>query len=602
MATNLPANVRVDEEFNRLCATPQFLALTTSTDYWVSADRGTTWELRPFPGLGRFNPLCTANAMWVSNMIATGNQYGVQKTEDGKTWSFTRLSPAGSQEDLNSTIGGNGEVMITRRVHRQGVEARLRSYKSNNGGGEWAQISDVAVDSTTHTALNALLTASGRVNVAIVNAGTLNLAKTVDISSGGADYQSLAFGTPNAQMKNVASTENYSFFNYYDANLRGGVYRVGAPGEAQKVLAGIAPLGLAASGRNLLALIRDLNSEVNINVNEAVALSHPRLYYSNDEGETWWDISQGMPRLSGENRYTAYGYSIDGETAYFFATRVVANARDIGLWSITQLPRGPGPISGALSRSPRVVGASLVASGSPGVSRGHYVSIYGENLSSVTRTWSGGDFVNNYLPGQLDNLAVTIRGNIPTYPVFVSPTQINVFVPSSGAPTSIGRPEIQLTTAGGDATFVSIDPFQPNNANASFSFFRFDPQNRRYIAAVTPGGEYLGPVGLFGPALATRPARSGEIITYFVTGVGREPDNGRQLNPAPVQAGPNCPIVPSTIASTTLYFGLISPGVYQCNMQLGPNLVAGEYAMRTIAGGSGAAGSTLGATGYLIVR
>ena len=87
-----------------------------------------------------------------------------------------------------------------------------------------------------------------------------------------------------------------------------------------------------------------------------------------------------------------------------------------------------------------------------------------------------------------------------------------------------------------------------------------------------------------------------------MTGVGQEPDGGRQLNAAPVQVGPNCPIVPTTIASTTLYFGLISPGVYQCNVQLGPNLAAGEYAMKTLSGGIGAAGTTLGATGYLIVR
>jgi len=251
-------------------------------------------------------------------------------------------------------------------------------------------------------------------------------------------------------------------------------------------------------------------------------------------------------------------------------------------------------------RAPRITGVALVASGAPGVTRGHYVSIYGEGFTNTTRSWTGDDFLSNYLPGQLDNLGVTIRNAGLTYPVFISPTQINVFVPLAGN-TAIGNPEVQLSTAGGEAVFATTDPFVVS-ASGSVSYFRFDPQNRKYLAAVTPGGEYLGPVALFGPGFATRPARAGEIVTYFITGPGLETDGGRQLNPAPVQIAANCPVIPQGITASTLYYGLISPGVYQCNVRLTDNAAPGEYPMiPVLATGPVSNVPVLGALGYLVV-
>ncbi len=593
-----PPDIVFPTDVNRLCATSRFLTINLSNQtYLLSTDQGRTWQSNPIPGAGRGDIFCTGTAAWTTTQFV--NNVGlIQKSVDGRAWDMQRLSPSNAQE-INSALGGNGDVMITRRAYNiAGANARVTLQRSVNGGQSWDLLSDqpYVIGNGANQNLIAPLTASALSSLQIPFIAESGQPKALDVSTSGAAFTRTNFGTGRALFAAVAATDNYSFFTYADADLRAGVYRVNADGRVTKVLAGVPLLNIATSGRRLLVAIKELNS-ANTPTTAPVLLNHPRIFFSNDEGDTWWDVSAGLPRLAGTNSTTLIGFGFADASAMLLTGPAELK---LGLYTITNLPTAPGPIVPASVRTPRITGVSLVASGAPGVTRGHYVSIYGEGFATTTRSWTGDDFLSNYLPGQLDNLGITVRNAGPTYPVFISPNQINIFVPLAGN-TAIPLPEIQLTTAGGETTFITTDPFVVS-VSGSISYFRFDPQNRRYIAAVTPGGDYLGPAALFGPNFTTRPARAGEIVTYFITGPGLETDGGRQLNPAPVQIKANCPVMPMGITAATLYYGLISPGVYQCNIRLTDNATPGDYPLiPALSNGPVANIPVLGPLGYLVV-
>src|SRR5260370_36135599 len=58
-----------------------------------------------------------------------------------------------------------------------------------------------------------------------------------------------------------------------------------------------------------------------------------------------------------------------------------------------------------------------------------WVTVQGGALSATTRAWATADFANNQLPTKLNGVGVTINGE-PAYVEFVSPSQLNVLVPS----------------------------------------------------------------------------------------------------------------------------------------------------------------------------
>ena len=45
-----------------------------------------------------------------------------------------------------------------------------------------------------------------------------------------------------------------------------------------------------------------------------------------------------------------------------------------------------------------------------GIAEYTWVSVFGSNMSSTTRSWTNNDFVNGKLPTALDNVSVTVDG------------------------------------------------------------------------------------------------------------------------------------------------------------------------------------------------
>ena len=243
-----------------------------------------------------------------------------------------------------------------------------------------------------------------------------------------------------------------------------------------------------------------------------------------------------------------------------------------------------GPNDGAIVKfagpmSPAVLlhGGSFLSQFAPNT----WVSIFlTDPVDATARIWGGSDFVDNRLPEDLDGFSVSFNGR-PGYVSYVSPTQFNVLSPVMGVEESV---EVQVATSEGpiDTFTMTADEFAPG-------FFMFDPQDRKYVAAVHLDGFFVGPEDLFGGAVPTRPAAPGDTIQVFATGFGQtaggvsegeilvfDLQRDRLANEVVFQIG-DTPVVPS-------FAGLVGAGLYQFNVPI-PPLAAGDHSISARVGG-----------------
>src|ERR1017187_5568190 len=234
-------------------------------------------------------------------------------------------------------------------------------------------------------------------------------------------------------------------------------------------------------------------------------------------------------------------------------------------------------LGGSPATTPLITEVDNGGSFLPGFSQGSWVTVKGANLAGTTRLWTAADFVGPNLPTQLDGASVTIDGK-PAYVYFISPGQINVLAP---ADTASGPVAVQVTYGGAASNVVNAA-----ESTLSPSLFLFDPQGRKYVAAVRSDGPYIGPANLFGTALATVPAHPGDVLLLFGTGFG-------PTNPAtPIgttfgTANPTAAVTATFggVPATVQFAGLVAPGEYQFNI-LVPNVPAGDNLVVLTVGGA----------------
>ena len=115
-----------------------------------------------------------------------------------------------------------------------------------------------------------------------------------------------------------------------------------------------------------------------------------------------------------------------------------------------------GPVYGTFDQTP-VIGAAITASAYgafTSIAPATWMEIYGTNLANVqSQTWSGSDFQGNLAPSALGQTTVTVGGQ-SAYIDYVSPTQVNVQVPSN---TGTGQQAVVVTTPGGTSAAYSIN-------------------------------------------------------------------------------------------------------------------------------------------------
>lgn len=189
-----------------------------------------------------------------------------------------------------------------------------------------------------------------------------------------------------------------------------------------------------------------------------------------------------------------------------------------------------------------------------------FVTIYGQNLAYTTRALSASDISGNMLPTVLGTTGVRVLiNNIPANIYYVSPTQVNLLIPTSLIP---GPVMIQLVVDGlaGPAIPIMLQSAAP-------SLFQLDATT---VLAVHLDGSTI---------TTASPAKAGEVVVLFATGLG--PTNPAAIpNQIPQQAASVTPISSFTMLlngapvnpQQILYAGVVPTfaGLFQINVQL-PN-------------------------------
>ncbi|MEO8657129.1 MAG: hypothetical protein ABI693_01595 [Bryobacteraceae bacterium] len=221
------------------------------------------------------------------------------------------------------------------------------------------------------------------------------------------------------------------------------------------------------------------------------------------------------------------------------------------------------------------------ANGTPEVAPGTFFSIYGADFTSLTAQWGEAIIDGVTLPTALSGVRVRINGR-DAYVFYASPTQINAVGPPDD---TIGNVLVEVITANGRASktvpMASVSPafygYPLNNANFAWA-----------VSATEPGPVYIAVAGAFAPEYQSRPARPGDILSFFVNGLGglsSDYPTGRVL-PAPYAIDPSVITVNiDGIPATVLYAGVTYPGEYQVNLTVPSGTRSGTVPIAIIKNG-----------------
>jgi uncharacterized protein (TIGR03437 family) len=150
----------------------------------------------------------------------------------------------------------------------------------------------------------------------------------------------------------------------------------------------------------------------------------------------------------------------------------------------------------------------------PSVAPGSWIEIYGANLASDARSWTGADFTGINAPTSLDGTKVTVGGQA-AFIDYISPTQVNAQVPSNVATGS--QPLIVTSAAGASAaSTITVNQQQPGLLAPS----SFIVGGKQYVVALfSDGVTYVLPPGAIA-GIPSRRAQPGDNITLYGVGFG----------------------------------------------------------------------------------
>jgi uncharacterized protein (TIGR03437 family) len=202
------------------------------------------------------------------------------------------------------------------------------------------------------------------------------------------------------------------------------------------------------------------------------------------------------------------------------------------------------------------------ASGIPSIVPGAWISIYGANLATGTRTWYASEFDGDNLPFYVDGVSVLING-LPAPVYYVSPGQIDVQAPL--APVNTSPATVVVTHDGQVSSTVEVNLLGKNPA-----LFTYPAGGLTFAAAVAVStGIIVGDPSVEPGAAKVRP---GDYVELYVNSMlpsksgSIDPPNTLQTFPTVTIGGVNAPVS---------YAGLVSPGLIQVNVQI-PQTAAGN--------------------------
>lgn len=229
--------------------------------------------------------------------------------------------------------------------------------------------------------------------------------------------------------------------------------------------------------------------------------------------------------------------------------------------------------------TPIVTGVGNAANFQEGVTSGGWLTVSGFGLADRTAVWFDQTAQTTGLPESLAGTEVRVNGR-NAYPSFVSGRQVNALAP---ADSTTGRVAVEVEGPGGvsDVQFAYKRELAPE-------LFRFTPREGRYAAAVAPDGTLIGPPRLF-RTVATRPARGGDVILLFATGLGQT-DPVTAVDQLVTEARPLAlpPVVRiGGLPARVFFAGIVSSGLVQLNIEVPAGLEPGDRRLELFVDGRG---------------
>jgi uncharacterized protein (TIGR03437 family) len=202
------------------------------------------------------------------------------------------------------------------------------------------------------------------------------------------------------------------------------------------------------------------------------------------------------------------------------------------------------------------------ASGLPTIVPGAWISIYGTNLATATRTWYASEFDGNTLPFYVDGVSVLING-LPAPVYYVSPTQLDVQVPL--APVIV-TPDTVVVTHDGQASGTVKVKLEGSNP----ALFTYPAGGLTFAAAVAVStGSIVGDPSV---EPGTAKVHPGDYVELYVNSM--LPSKSGAINPPnTLQTFPTVTI--GGVSAPVSYAGLVSPGLIQVNVQI-PQIATGN--------------------------
>jgi len=229
----------------------------------------------------------------------------------------------------------------------------------------------------------------------------------------------------------------------------------------------------------------------------------------------------------------------------------------------------------AADTRPVITSVVNAASFRPVISPGAWISIMGKNFGPVTD-----QATSAWLSTSMDGISAQLSGPGGAYSLlvdYVSPTQINAFVPHEISPLmwgAAGNATISIAASAGTASYsVDCEGISP----ALFSY-----GTNTYAAAVFPDGVIAGTI--FG----TRPATAGSIISLYGTGFGQTNPIASNIN-GPVTVRPlalDATVTVGGVPAKVLWAGMVGIGLYQFNIEVPAMSAPADYPVLVQIGGT----------------
>lgn len=294
--------------------------------------------------------------------------------------------------------------------------------------------------------------------------------------------------------------------------------------------------------------------------------------YIGDQRDIWivptTPLSDAGGTVSIDIQHCAPGVSICGIGGESYESPCSLDARRNFASGILVASTPPAPPT--VSKNGVVNGASF----EPSIVSNSWVTIAGSNLAARADVWANA-IVDGRLPTSLDGVRVII-GDKPAYIDFISPGQINLLVPDVPA----GSVNVAVKTPGGNATVtLQSHPYSP-------AFFLWGDQpvaTRQDFTWVARNGTF--------PSMSTVPAKPGEDITLWATGLG--PTNppaplGVAIPPDVIYSTATLPIIKIDNITAIVYDSILAvdyAGLYQITMQVPSSIPDGEWPIQASIGG-----------------